>query len=181
MVEYQGYILSPGGLTMASNKVQVIQNWPKPHKIKDIQSFLGFTNFYQCFIPQYSDITIPLTCLTHKEITWDFSNKCHSAFNMLKKAFITALILVHWIPGSPLIIKLDASYYALATILSTISLMDNELHPITFHSHTFTPPKLSYDIHDKELLTIFKAFKIWWNYFEGSPTLIDAVIDHKNL
>ena len=29
-VEYLGYILSLSGLTMASNKVQVIQDWPKP-------------------------------------------------------------------------------------------------------------------------------------------------------
>ena len=47
-VKYLGYILSPSGLTMAANKVQVIQDWPEPQKIKDIQSFLGFTNFYRC-------------------------------------------------------------------------------------------------------------------------------------
>ena len=48
-VEYLGYILSPSGLTMAANKVQVIRDWPEPQKIKDIQSFLGFTNFYRRF------------------------------------------------------------------------------------------------------------------------------------
>jgi hypothetical protein len=26
-------------------KVKVIQDWPKPQKVKDIQSFLGFANF----------------------------------------------------------------------------------------------------------------------------------------
>ena len=36
--KYLGYMLSPNGLTMAQNKVQIIQDWPKP--------FLGFTNFY---------------------------------------------------------------------------------------------------------------------------------------
>jgi hypothetical protein len=45
-VEYLGYILSPDGLTMAQDKVQAIQDWPEPKKIKDIQSFLGFANFY---------------------------------------------------------------------------------------------------------------------------------------
>ena len=61
IVEYLGYILSLSGLTMAADKVQVIQDWPEPQKIKDIQSFLGFTNFYRHFIPHYSDIAIPLT------------------------------------------------------------------------------------------------------------------------
>ena len=180
-VKYLGYILSPSGLTMAADKVQVIQDWPEPRKIKDIQSFLGFANFYRCFIPHYSDITILLTHLTCKGSTWDFSNKCHSTFNTLKKSFTTAPVLTHWIPGSLLIIKTDASDYALATILSTVSLTDNEVHPIAFHSHTFTSPKLNYDVHNKELLAIFEAFKIWHHYIEGSLTLIDMVTDHKNL
>src|ERR1700723_1542200 len=44
-MEYLGYILSPSGLTMDPAKVQTIQDWPEPCKIKEIQSFLGFTNF----------------------------------------------------------------------------------------------------------------------------------------
>src|SRR5882724_12300631 len=40
--EYLGYMLSPEGLTMAPYKVQIIQDWPEPQKVKDIQSFLGF-------------------------------------------------------------------------------------------------------------------------------------------
>ena len=44
-VEYLGYILAPSGLTMDNNKVKVIQDWPKPRKVKDVQLFLGFANF----------------------------------------------------------------------------------------------------------------------------------------
>ena len=64
--EYLGYMLSPDGLTIAQNKVQIIQDWPKPRKVKDIQSFLGFANFYHHFIYEYSRIVIPLTHLTRK-------------------------------------------------------------------------------------------------------------------
>ena len=164
---------------MASDKVQVIQDWPEPQKIKDIQSFLGFANFYQCFILKYSEITILLTCLTHKSTAWDFSEKCCSAFTSLKQVFTTMPILAHWIPGTPLIIETDASDYTLTAILSTISLTDSEIHLITFHSQTFTPPKLNYDVHNKELLTIFEAFKIWHHYLKGSLTPVDVVTDHK--
>jgi len=65
-VEYLGYVLSPSGLTMSDAKVKTIQEWPKPKKVKDIQSFLGFTNFYRRFIFNYSDIVILLTRLTRK-------------------------------------------------------------------------------------------------------------------
>ena len=62
--EYLGYMLSPDGLTMAQNKIQPIQDWPEPCKVWDIISFLGFANFYCCFIYRYSEITVPLTWLT---------------------------------------------------------------------------------------------------------------------
>ena len=44
--EYLGYILSPKGLTMAQDKIKAIVDWPIPRKVKDVQSFLGFANFY---------------------------------------------------------------------------------------------------------------------------------------
>ena len=54
----------------------------------------------------------------------------------------------------------DALDYTLAVILSIVN-KDNEVYPVAFHSYTFTIVELNYDIYDKELLAIFKAFKIW--------------------
>ena len=62
--EYLGYMLSPDGLMMAQNKIQAIQDWPEPRKVRDIMSFLGFANFYRHFIYGYSEITVPLMRLT---------------------------------------------------------------------------------------------------------------------
>jgi len=64
LVEYLGYILSSSGLTMYNDKIKIIQDWLELKKVKDIQSFLGFANFYCWFIFNYSDIVIPLICLT---------------------------------------------------------------------------------------------------------------------
>jgi len=63
-------------------------------------------------------------------------------------------------------VETDALDYALAAILSIVN-EDNEVHPVAFHSCTFTAVELNYDTHDKELLAIFKAFKIWQHYLEG--------------
>jgi len=100
-----------------------------------------------------------LTCLTQKDISWKFNSFCHDAFNFLKKAFTSTPILIYWIPNTQLVVETDASDYALATILSIIN-EENEVHPVDFHSYTFTIAELNYDIHDKELLVIFEAFKI---------------------
>jgi len=179
-VEYLGYVLSPYSLTMSNAKVKTIQEWPEPRKVKDIQSFLEFANFYRRFIFNYSDIVIPLTRLTRKDTPWNFDDNCRKAFNTLKQAFTSTLILTHWVPDAQLVMETDVSDYALAAILSIMT-KDNEIHPVAFHSRTFSASELNYDVHDKELLAIFEAFKMWRHYLEGSASAIDVVTDHKNL
>jgi hypothetical protein len=79
-VEYLRYILTSDRLHMAKDKVQTILDWPELRKVKDIQSFLGFANFYHWFIYGYSEITTSLTRLTQKNAPWNFDSKCHTAF-----------------------------------------------------------------------------------------------------
>ena len=55
------------------------------------------------------------------------------------------------------IVALD---YDLTAILSIVN-KENKVYLVVFHSHTFTTVELNYNIHDKKLLTIFEAFKIW--------------------
>ena len=58
-IKYLSFILSKDGLKIDPSKVQTIQDWPEPHKVKDVQSFLGFADFYCCFISAASFLTIP--------------------------------------------------------------------------------------------------------------------------
>src|SRR6266481_2001892 len=161
--EYLGYMLSPSGLGMTQNKIQAIQDWLEPCKVRDIQSFLGFANFYCCFIYGYSLIAVPLTQLTKKGIAWDWSDECRTAFNTLKKAFMMAPVLMHWIPDTPIMIETDASDYTLAAMLS-IQTSDSDFHPVAFLSKTFDKVEKNYDVHDKELTAINAAFKHWHHY-----------------
>ena len=62
------------------SKVNTVLEWPEPQKVKDIQSFLGFVNFYRQFISDYSKIMVPLTWLTCKGTLWDFSDTCWNSF-----------------------------------------------------------------------------------------------------
>ena len=44
---FLGFVVSTSGVSMESNQVESILNWPKPKSHRDIQVFLGFANFYQ--------------------------------------------------------------------------------------------------------------------------------------
>ena len=172
-------MLSPNGLSMAQNKIQAIQDWPEPRKVQDIMSFLGFANFYCCFIYGYLEITVPLMQLTRKDVPWDFSDDCWKSFEKLKKAFTTAPVLTHWIPNTPIMVETDASDYFLVAVLS-IHTPDGNYHPVMFHSQ-IKDTETNYNIHNKELMAIYDAFKRWQHYLEGAGTPINIVTDHRNL
>jgi RNase H-like domain found in reverse transcriptase len=58
------------------------------------------------------------------------------------------------------VIKTDAFDYALTAILSQVE-SNREIHLVTYLSWTFLDTKLNYDMHDKELMAIYEAFKAW--------------------
>ena len=87
---------------------------------------------------------------------------------------------MHWVLNIQLVIETNASNYALAAILSIMT-KENKIYPIVFYFQMFFALELNYNVYNKELLAIFKAFKIWWHYLEGSTSPIDIVTDHKNL
>ena len=62
-VEYLGFLVNKTGVRMDPARVKAISKWPRPHTYRDIQVFLGFYNFYYCFIFNFSGIIKPLTVL----------------------------------------------------------------------------------------------------------------------
>ena len=77
-------------------------------------------------------------------------------------------------------VETDASDYALAAVLS-IQTPDGDYHPVAFHSWTFKDAETNYDVHDKELMAIYDAFKHWRHYLKGAGTPIDVITNHRNL
>ncbi|MBW0537943.1 hypothetical protein O181_077658 [Austropuccinia psidii MF-1] len=66
-VEYLFYVVSSEGLKMDQAKVQQILNWLPPRNLKALQSSLGFVNFYQRFIKNYSKKISSLTSFLKKD------------------------------------------------------------------------------------------------------------------
>jgi len=78
---------------MDPKKIKAIMNWQKPKNIKDIRAFIGFANFYQWFINNFSALVSPLIALTQKDKAFVFNKECKKAFAYLKVIFITAPML----------------------------------------------------------------------------------------
>ena len=56
---FVGYMVSKAGIGMDPSKVSAILEWPTPKSVKEVQSFLGFANFYRKFIPHCSSLSNP--------------------------------------------------------------------------------------------------------------------------
>jgi hypothetical protein len=179
-VEFLGYMISPTGITMDKRKVAAITDWPLPTRLKEVQSFLGFANFYRRFIEGFSSLVQPLIQLTRKDTPFVWTPAAHNAFNALKAAFLSAPLLVHPDPTRPFQVETDASDFAIGAVLSQPD--DNgTLHPVAFYSRKFTAPEINYPVYDKELAAIISAFAEWRPYLAGAQHRIQVVTDHKNL
>ena len=179
-IEYLGVIISEGHIKMDPTKISGITQWPVLKKLKDLQSFLGFCNFYHRFIEHYSAIARPLFALCKKETPYTWTKDRKDAFCALIYAFTVAPVLA--LPDNSLPYRLitDASDFALSAILEQPDTL-NRWHPVAFYSKSLLPAKQNYDIHDKELLAIVRALETFRHYLEGHPIPFEIWTDHNNL
>ena len=98
-------------------KVAAVKEWAKPESVKDVQSFLGFANFYQRFIRGFSNVARPLTALTGKT-SWNWITACQDIFNNLKTLIYTAPILALYDPDKECVIETNASNYVSTGVFS---------------------------------------------------------------
>jgi hypothetical protein len=179
-VEYLGVIVSAEGVRMDPKKVKGVQDWPKPTTVKQLQSFLGFANFYRRFINGFSGIAGPLHKLLRKEKKWSWDEEHEKAFQKLKTAFVTEPILTYPDPKRPLRIEVDASGYATGGVLSMLC-DDGKWHPCAYISKSLNDVERNYDVHDREMLAIMRALSDWRHYLEGAAEKIEILTDHENL
>ena len=94
---------------MDENKVTAVSNWPNPTTVKELQCFIGFSNFYCRFIRNFSSTAAPLTALTsQKTRTLQWTDTALTAFS-LKRLFISAPVLLQPDPTLPFTLEVNAS------------------------------------------------------------------------
>jgi len=108
-VEFLGFVITPGHVEMDERKLAAIREWPTPTSVKEVQSFLGFANFYWKFIWNYSKIAEPLIQLTRKKQSFEWGEEQQAAFEKLKQKFCEEPVLKIYDPEKPAILETDAS------------------------------------------------------------------------
>lgn len=171
-VEYLGHIVSQRGVELVPTKVEVIQVWPVPWTTRALHGFLGLSGFYCRFIKGYASIVAPLTRLLVKD-QFQWSPKAQLAFDKLKEAICTALVLSLSDLSQPFIVEMDAFDVDMGAVLN------QPHHPIAFFSKPFYPKFLRSSTYVRELETITTVVKKWRQYLLGHHFII--LTDHRIL
>ncbi len=159
-------------------KVAGIAEWPAPTKKQELQSFLGFTNFYRKFIKNYSKVVKALTALTGLT-EWKWGSAQDQAFAELKRRMAKDVILAIPNKTDPFMVEADASEGAVGAVLS--QKQNGVWRPVAFMSKLLSTTERNYKIYDKELLAIMLALDEWRHYLMGTTENIEIWMDHQNL
>lgn len=146
--KYLRHKISSEGISMNSANVATVREWAPPESVKGVQTLLGLGSFYRQFIQEYSEVFSPLTKLTKKGIKLVRTLAAETAFQLVKEAYTTASVLLHFDPQKPIILEKDAFDYVTAGVLSQHD-DASILHPLTFYSKKHSRAECNYEIYDK--------------------------------
>ncbi len=179
-MDYLGLVILKDHVVMDPIKAQGVTDWLQPAKVKDVQSFIGFMNFYQRFIHNFSEIAHPLHALTHKSKDWPWGAAEQQAFDVLKSAVTSAPMLAFPSKSGPFCLECNTSNFTTGAVLSQQQ-EDGLFHLIGFMLKSFSDTEKNYQIHNKEMLVIIHALEEWRHFLEGSNQKFKIHTDHQNL
>src|SRR5260370_29588942 len=130
-VDYLRLVISKDHVAMDAIKVQGVTDWPQLTKVKDVQSFIGFVNFYRRFIRNFSEIARPLHVLTQKLKNWLWGAAEQQAFDALKNAITSAPMLAFPSKSGLFQLECDTSNFSTEAVLLQQQ-EDRLVHPISF-------------------------------------------------
>jgi transposase InsO family protein/translation initiation factor IF-1 len=176
-IDFLGHVVSADGIKPDPKKVAAVTEWPTPTSVREVRGFLGLTGYYRRFIKHYAQKAYPLTELTKENVKWCWRDEVEGqAFEGLKRALVTAPVLVIPDPSLPYEVYTDASKFALGAVL----LQDHGkgLQPVAYLSRKLSPTEQNYPTGDREMLAIYYALQQWRCYLEGVVFKVNS--DHLN-
>jgi len=154
-MKFLGHIITSDGMTLNPNKLKAIHDLPTPRNKRELQSFIGFCNFYRKFSRQHASLVQPLIRLTQKDTPWSFGEEQRRQFSKIKQSF-TERFLAHPDFNRDFYIQTDASKLGLGAELFQLD-QCGERQTIAFASRTLNMAEQNYSITEMELLSIVYA------------------------
>jgi hypothetical protein len=175
-----GHVLSGETRAPDPDKVQEVNDFPRPEKVRQVSAFLGMLNYLRVYVPCYATLAAPLEAARAGKamkapVVWD--DACEESFQSFKKIISRAPVLHTPKDGIPMEVLTDASKFGCGGVLA--QLIDGRYMYIMFISKAFNTAQRRYSATRRELLGVIVALKKFRPYVYG--TRFKLVTDHRAL
>lgn len=167
-IEYLGYKVAKSGISMSDRHTRAISEYPIPKTLKQLQSFLGLTNYFRKFIKDYSLKANALHRLTKKGVEFAMDAEAMQAFDSLKKELITYPVLRLYKPGAETQLHTDSSSMGFGAVLLQKQ-EDGNFAPIAYFSKVTSDAGKKYHSYELETLAVVKAIERFHVFVQGIP------------
>ena len=171
-LKYLGYVINGQGIHADKNRIRALMETPKPTTAQELQSLLGFAQYYAKFVPGFAQIARPLfNLLSEEEFRW--TDNTQAALDQLFRALLDGEVLQSFQLGAKTELVVDASEYAIGAVL------EQQGHPIICISRRLSKAERNYSQTQREALAVIWAVKRLHKYLFGNK--FHLVTDHKAL
>ena len=151
-VKYLGHSLSSRGVTVLPERVEAIKAYPRPTNLRILRRFIGMTEFYARFVPDFSKRAAPLHALKRKEAKFTWAQEHQSAFEFLKQALSEAPVLQVPDFEKEFVLVTVASDLVISAMLN--QRVGEDLAPVSYYSHLLSPAERRYSTYEKECMAV---------------------------
>ena len=176
-VVYLGHRIYAEGPHLVSEKVDAVQDAPRPTNVSTLKAYLGLLSYYHRFLANLATLLAPLYVL-HRSQCRSWGEDQERAFQASKKLLLNSQLLVHFDPSLQIVVACDASPYGIGAVLSH-RMLNGQEQPVGFVSQTLTFAEKNYSQIEKEGLACVFAVKRFHEYLYGHPFILQT--DHKPL
>ncbi len=177
-VEFLGHLITPEGLRPNPAKTQAVDEYERPQNRTEVRAFLGLAGFYRRFIEGFSKVAAPIFHLLKKESSFEWTEKCDAAFQLLKQKLVSAPILKYPDFRKEFHVFTDGSLNGIGAVLCQENEQGKCL-PIAYASRTLTKAQRNYTVTELECLAVKFALEGFRTYIYGRHVIVHT--DHQAL
>jgi len=179
-IEFLGHMIGKGKMRPVDKKVSKILNLEIPKTKKQVRAVIGLAGYYRRYIPRFSELMVPLTELTKKnmptKVKW--TSDCQRAFETIKAILSDQPVVALPDFTRSFTVRTDASSTGIAGVLMQPD-DQGHMHPVMYASRKMLDRETRYSAIERECLAIVWAIDKYSRYLFGRHFFIET--DHRPL
>ena len=173
-----GMEISAEGLRPDSRNLEKIREWPPPKDVTGVRAYLGLLNYYRSHILNFAFIAEPLTDLLKKDSSFEWTDKCQTAFEQLKDKLLTGTAISYPDFKKDFFVKADASGASVGAVLTQRDERGKEVL-IAAASQRLGATEMKWAPFDREMYAIVWSVRTFSHYLKFRPFTVFT--DHRPL